>query len=278
MLDFCIRPDFNFTYNGKRLCLNDASDWAFFANKLFNGAYDNTLVNIHAMDDWEDSVFLWEKKRKKKNPLSRKGRNRKARQNGKRNADKAKRLHKADRYHGKRLMPYKYKENGIIKDGISWVYHDCHWEVEDKIKYSENAMDAREQEYYSSYPVEEEAKEAEVLEQETTEEEAGNFDDFLWYLIDTLPEQKYIMLYSFDNGQSYENHDECANEFEGVKTKDEVIAELTENLLRHDCEVEVSKTEVRGLKGARFDWDFGHDKWGWNGYESFTIIPVSELN
>ena len=63
-------------------------------------------------------------------------------------------------------------------------------------------------------------------------------------------------------------------------TKDKVIAELTENLLRHDCEVEVNETEVRGLKGIDFNWDFGTDEdWGdWNGYESFTIIPVSRLN
>lgn len=96
-----IRPNFNFTYNGKHLCLNDASDWAFFANKLYNGTYDNILTNINGQDDWEDSVFPWEKEEKKRNPLSRKGRNRKAKQSGKRNADKAKRLHKADRYHGK---------------------------------------------------------------------------------------------------------------------------------------------------------------------------------
>ena len=193
-----------------------------------------------------------------------------------------------DRIHGRR--------HGGAHGGVDFRYVDCNpfcnkhqyedamfW-INGKHRFNTtkkaSAMKAREQEYYSTVYLAEEAKEAKVSEQETTEEEAGNFDDFLWYLINTLSEDKYIMLYSFDNGQSYENHDGCANEFKGVKTKDEVIAELTENLLRYDCEVEVNETEVRDLKGIDFNWDFGTDEyWGdWNGYESFTIIPVSELN
>ena len=83
--------------------------------------------------------------------ISRKGRNRRAKWNGKRNADKAKRLHKADRYHGKKLMVIKYKEDHEIKEGLSWTYRDCHCPVGNDIKYSTNAVKAREQEYVFSF-------------------------------------------------------------------------------------------------------------------------------
>lgn len=79
--------------------------------------------------------------------ISRKGRNRKAKQNGKRNADKAKRLHKADRYHGKKLMVVEYKENHEIKKGLSWIYRDCHCPVGDDVKYSLNSVKAKEKDY-----------------------------------------------------------------------------------------------------------------------------------
>lgn len=79
--------------------------------------------------------------------ISRKGRNRKTKQNGKRNADKAKRLHKADRYHGKKLMVIKYKENHEIKEGLSWLYRDCHCPVGDDVKYSLNSIKAKEKDY-----------------------------------------------------------------------------------------------------------------------------------
>lgn len=180
-----------------------------------------------------------------------------------------KKHHKADRYHGKCFEGRNEEGKRIYKDRY------CRNPVSDRVKYSDNAIKAREQEYYSSYPVEKEAKEVEVAE---TTEEAGTFDNFLWRLVDELPEQKYIVLFSFDNGQSYEDRDGCTNEFRGVMTKDEVIAELTKIFLWNDCKVEIGETEVKGLKGAKFNWDFGCDKWGWNGYESFTIIPVSRLN
>lgn len=79
--------------------------------------------------------------------ISRKGRNRKAKQNGKRNADKAKRLHKADRYHGKKLMVMEYKEDHEIKEGLSWLYRDCHCPVGDDVKYSLNSVKAKEKDY-----------------------------------------------------------------------------------------------------------------------------------
>lgn len=79
--------------------------------------------------------------------ISRKGRNRKAKQNGKRNADKAKRLHKADRYHGKKLMVMEYKEDHEIKEGLSWLYRDCHCPVGDDVKYSLDSVKAKEKDY-----------------------------------------------------------------------------------------------------------------------------------
>ena len=190
-----------------------------------------------------------------------------------------------DRIHGRR--------HGGAHGGVDFRYVDCNpfcnkHQYVDAMFYTNgkhgynstrkaSAMDAREQEYYSTVYLTKETKEAKVSA-ETTEEEAGNFDDFLWYLVEELPEQKYVVLFSFDNGQSYEDRDGCTNEFRGVMTKDEVIAELTKAFLwNDDGEIKISETEITGLKGARFNWDFGHDEWGWNGYESFTIIPVSRL-
>jgi hypothetical protein len=79
--------------------------------------------------------------------ISRKGKNRKTKNNGKRNADKAKRLHKADRYHGKKLMVVEYKEDHEIKKGLSWLYRDCHYPVGDDVKYSLNSVKAKEKDY-----------------------------------------------------------------------------------------------------------------------------------
>lgn len=76
------------------------------------------------------------------------------------NSNKANRLkrrkqnkkhHKADRYHGKKLMVMEYKEDHEIKKGLSWLYRDCHCPVGNDIKYSTNAVKAREQEYISSF-------------------------------------------------------------------------------------------------------------------------------
>lgn len=62
-----------------------------------------------------------------------------------------KKHHKADRYHGKKLMVIKYKEDHEIKEGLSWTYRDCHCPVGNDIKYSTNAVKAREQEYVFSF-------------------------------------------------------------------------------------------------------------------------------
>jgi hypothetical protein len=73
-----------------------------------------------------------------------------------RNSAKANRLkrrkankkhHKADRYHGKKLMVVEYKKNHEIKKGLSWLYRDCHCPVGDDVKYSLNSIKAKEKDY-----------------------------------------------------------------------------------------------------------------------------------
>ena len=58
-----------------------------------------------------------------------------------------KKHHKADRYHGKKLMVVEYKENHEIKKGLSWLYRDCHCPVCDDVKYSLNSVKAKEKDY-----------------------------------------------------------------------------------------------------------------------------------
>ena len=62
-----------------------------------------------------------------------------------------KKHHKADRYHGKKLMVVEYKEDHEIKEGLSWLYRDCHCPVGNDVKYSTNTVKAREQEYISAF-------------------------------------------------------------------------------------------------------------------------------
>lgn len=58
-----------------------------------------------------------------------------------------KKHHKADRYHGKKLMVMEYKEDHEIKEGLSWLYRDCHCPVGDDVKYSLNSVKAKEKDY-----------------------------------------------------------------------------------------------------------------------------------
>lgn len=241
------------------------------AENIMNAEYDLCEMEMDALYDamQYDSVFEGNAFRTAKKANRRK--------QNKKNKNR-------DRIHGRR--------HGGAHGGVDFRYVDCNpfcnkhqyvdamFATNGKHRFNSArkacAMDAREQEYYSSYSAEEEAKEVSA---KITEEETGKFDDFLWWLVDELPEQKYVVLFNFDNGRNWEDHEYASNEFRGVMTKDEVIAELTKVFLwNDDGEVKVSETEVRGLKGARFNWDFGYDEWGdWNGYESFTIIPVSRL-
>lgn len=58
-----------------------------------------------------------------------------------------KKHHKADRYHGKKLMVMEYKEDHEIKEGLSSLYRDCHCPVGDDVKYSLNSVKAKEKDY-----------------------------------------------------------------------------------------------------------------------------------
>ena len=286
-----IRPNFQFTYNGKRLCLNDASDWAFFANKLFNGAYDDTLINIHGMDDWEDSVFPWEREEEKRNHLSRKGRNRKARQSGKRNADKAKRLHKADRYHGKHTEPYLYKEDGEIKESIEDVWKRCRNPVSDKVHYhSALKADAREEEFYSytEYLYEKAQAEAEAkAEAERKAEE--NFNKELNSL--SSKGDKFLVLVSYWDGETWQEY-RGEKEFHGIFTFDEVKKFLLSVASRKaETEEEEEKTkkffptiattevfnrfgEQQKFNGTEFRWGYYYYEEEPVGYDDYMVIPL----
>ena len=88
----------------------------------------------------------------------RKGHNRKARQNGKRNADKAKRLHKSDRRHGK-IVPQSDKKYWDEQSGTFYRWDEkrktfdshkkpvVHRNRKTKIDRLNSAMDAKEKEY-----------------------------------------------------------------------------------------------------------------------------------
>ncbi len=270
MLDY--HPNFQFTYNGKRLYLNDASDWAFFTNKLFNGAYDNTLVNIHGMDDWEDSVFPWEKEEKKRNPLSRKGRNRKARQNGKRNADKAKRLHKADRYHGKGLESYLYKEDGIIKESIEMVWHRCRMPVSDKAHdHSALKAKAREQEYFYTPSI----SERELEEEDRKEMQKIENYNTLLSALNNLEKGKYIFLLSYWNGRDWEEHESAAFEFNGVISHDSVKERIFKENKNHFGLPEMEMDTVHDIQGMSIMWH-GYYEEG-EGYVKYTFLPISKI-
>lgn len=275
-----IRPNFHFTYNGKRLCLNDISDWAFFANKLFDGAYDDTLINIHGMDDWEDSVFPWEREEEKRNHLSRKGRNRKARQSGKRNADKAKRLHKADRYHGKHVEPYLYKEYGVIKESIEDVWKRCRYPVSDKVHYhSALKADAREQDFFLNPSVSE--MEIEQEEKRMSEEEERILDNH--YMVEAaltnfLKEGKYISLLSYWNGEYWEDSDTEINQFCGIKTAEEVKDAILAEQAKHLDLSEVGMDTVHGMDGVSFKWNgFYRNRMDDEecGYRKLTFLPLN---
>ena len=207
----------------------------------------------------------------------RKGCNRKARQNGKRNADKAKRFHKADRYHGKGLESYPYKEDGVIKESIEQVWHRCHMPVLDRIRHkSALKADAREQDFFLNPSVSE--MEIEQKEKRMTEEEERILDNH--YMVEDalsnfLKEGKYISLLSYWNGEYWEDSDSESNQFCGIKTAEEVKDAILAEQAKH---LDLSKIEmdtVHEMTGVSFKWDGFHD---WDdekiGYVKLTFLPL----
>lgn len=213
--------------------------------------------------------------------ISRKGRNRKTKNNGKRNADKAKRLHKADRYHGKHLEPYLYKEDGIIKESIEDVWKRCRYPVSNKVhNHSALKADAREQDFFLNPSVSE--MEIEQEEKRMSEEEERILDNH--YMVETalsnfLKEGKYISLLSYWNGEYWEDSDSGTNQFCGIKTAEEVKDAILTEQAKH---LDLSKIEmdtVHEMTGVSFKWD---DFYGWDdekrGYIKLTFLPLLPLN
>lgn len=210
------------------------------------------------------------------NNVFRKGHNRKAKQSGKRNADKTKRLHKADRYHGKKLMVIKYKENHEIKEGLSWVYRDCHCPVGDDIKHSLNAITAREQDFFLNPSLSEMKIEQE--EKRISEEEERILDNH--YMVEAalsnfLKEGKYISLLSYWNGEGWECSDTETNQFCGIKTAEEVKDAILAEQAKHLDLSEIGMDTVHGMVGVSFRWN---DFYGWDdekrGYVKLTFLPL----
>lgn len=138
---------------------------------IMNAEYDLCEMEIEAAHDAEvyDSIM-------NRNAF-RKGRNRKAKQNGKRNADKAKRLHKVDRYHGKNYLKrnnlqelsvenaeffHNKKAMDIAYDDGKWIYTgkdgNNFWSKVWYTRHKKNrnnrldsAMKAREEEYITEF-------------------------------------------------------------------------------------------------------------------------------
>lgn len=259
---------FDFINNTKQYLEANPSDWRniYTMEDLVRAECDLMEMELEALDDAEeyDSVLNGNAFRTAKKANRRK--------QNKKNKSR-------DRIHGRR--------HGGAHGGVDFRYVDCnpfcnkHQYVDAMFatngKHRHNAdrkasaMSAREQDYLSSI-MDQKVDTTEIVEEE-------NYDDFLWYLIDELPEQKYIVLHSWYNGGAWENSEGYSDRFLGVKTKDEIIKELMERALHNDTEIQVNETEKEGLKGLCFNWDFGCDEWGdWKGFENFVLIPISNLN
>ena len=127
---------FDFINNTKQYLEANPTDWRniYTEEELIRAECDLMEMELEALYDAEayDSVLNGNTFRTSKRAQRRK-------QN--------KKHHKADRYHGKKLMVVKYKEDHEIKEGLSWLYHDCHCPVGDDVKYSTNAVKAKEKDY-----------------------------------------------------------------------------------------------------------------------------------
>lgn len=138
MSDFNIRYSncFDFINNTKRYLEANPTDWrnVYTEEALVRAECDLMEMELEALYDTEeyDSLMNGNAFRSSKKAQRRKAN---------------KKHHKADRYHGKKLMVMKYKEDHEIKEGLSWLYRDCHCPVGDDVKYSLNSIKAKEKDY-----------------------------------------------------------------------------------------------------------------------------------
>lgn len=86
------------------------------AENIMNAEYDLCEMEMDAIYDAKEYDSIMETN------LFRKGRNRKAKQNGKRNTEKAKRLHDSDRKHGKNYLKRNNLQNLFMEDAE--FFHD----------------------------------------------------------------------------------------------------------------------------------------------------------
>lgn len=208
--------------------------------------------------------------------ISRKGKNRKTKWNGKRNADKAKRLHKTDRYHGKGLEPYLYKEDGVIKESIEQVWHKCRMPISDKVHYhSALKTDAREQDYLLTPSIFEMKIEEE--EKHLTEKENRILDNHyaIEDMLSDFKEGKYIFLLSYWNGMGWEDSDDATNEFRGILTSEGAKDAILSEQARHLNLVKIEKQTVHGMSGISFTWKGYYDLEDKCGYSKFTFLPIN---
>ena len=279
---------FNFINNTKQYLEANPTDWrnVYTEEALAYAECDLMEMELEASYDAEeyDNVL--------NGNVLRKGRNRKAQRNGKRNADKAKRLHKADRYHGKHTEPYLYKEDGEIKESIEDVWHRCHAPVSNKAHYhSALKADAREQEFYSytEYLYEKAQAEAEAkAEAERQAEENFNKE------LDSLSSKgdKFLVLVSYWDGETWQDY-RGEKEFQGIFTFDEVkkfLFSVASRKTETEEEEEETKkffptiatTEVFNRFGEQQKFNGTEFRWGYYyyeeepvGYDDYMVIPLN---
>lgn len=254
---------------------------------IMNAEYDLCEMEMNALYDAEEYDNILN------GNVLRKGRNRKAQRNGKRNADKAKRLHKADRYHGKHLEPYLYKEDGVIKESIEDIWKRCRYPVSDKAHYhSALKADAREEEFYSytEYLYEKAQAEAEAkAEAERKAEENFNKE------LDSLSSKgdKFLVLVSYWDGETWQEY-RGEKEFQGIFTFDEVKKFLL-SVASRKAETEeeeerktkkffptIATTEVFNRFGEQQKFNGTEFRWGYYyyeeepvGYDDYMVIPLN---
>lgn len=164
---------FDFINNTKQYLEVNPTDWRniYTMEDLAHAECDLMEMELEALDDAEeyDSIM--------NGNAFRKSRNRKARQSGKRNAEKAKRLHDSDRKHGKNYLKRNNLQNLSMEDAEffhdkkamdiachdgKWIYTGKHgddfwskvWYTRHKKNRNnrlDSAMDAREVEYITEF-------------------------------------------------------------------------------------------------------------------------------
>ena len=109
---------FDFINNMKEVIESNPDRWdnIYMEESIFHAEIDLMEMEIEAAHDAEKYDSIMETN------VFRKGHNRKARQNGKRNTEKAKRLHNSDRKHGKNYLKRNNLQNLSMEDAE--FFHD----------------------------------------------------------------------------------------------------------------------------------------------------------